>query len=153
MVRLFVLFFMIPCVSFAGSLYDSMNQSAAGMKVQGARMKVVSQNIANAESTGTTEGSDPYRRKLITFRNVKDKKTGREMVVVERIKNDNKSPFKARFEPSHPAADADGYVLYPNVNNAIETVDMKEAQRSHQANLGALETSKRMINSTLDMLR
>lgn len=133
-------------------LNNSLQISASGMKVQGARMRVVSQNIANANSTGTRPGEEPYRRQTITFKNVLDRATGAETVQVAKLGEDD-SDFKARFDPNHPAADADGYVLLPNVNTTIELMDMKEAQRSYEANLSALETTKTMLIQTIQLLR
>lgn len=137
----------------ARNLEEAMTQSAEGMRAQGARMKVVTQNIANAESTGDYPGAEPYRRKIIFFKNKKNPRTGLETVTVQSVANDKKSQFKARFDPEHPAADENGYVLYPNVDKTTETVDMKEAERSYGANLGAIETSKRMYLGTIDLLR
>ena len=139
--------------SFANNLGNALSQSAAGMHSQSARMKVISQNIANANSTGSTPGAKPYRRKTITFKNVSNKETGATIVTVDKISQDYKAKFKAKFDPAHPAADEKGYVLLPNVNTSIETLDMKEAQRSYEANLGAMETSKKMIEGTIDLLR
>ncbi len=153
MLKLMALFMFIPFASMAGSLEDAMVQSAAGLKVQSARMKVISQNIANVDSTGSTPGEEPYRRKTITFKNRHDKERGVDVVTVDKLGKDNKSPLNAKFEPSHPAADKDGYVLLPNVSTPLETVDMKESQRSYEANLGAMETTKRMFMSTVDLLR
>ena len=137
----------------AGGLDDAMNQSTAGMKAQSERMKVVSQNIANASSTGQTPGAEPYRRKVILFKNKQDKKTGYNVVQIEKIVSDKKTPLNAKFDPSHPAANSDGYVLLPNVETSVESVDMKEAERGYQANLGAVEITKRMVNNTIDLLR
>jgi flagellar basal-body rod protein FlgC len=147
------LFILFSSSAFAGSLDEAIMQSTAGMKAQGARMKVVAQNIANATSTGQTPGAEPYRRKLILFKNKIDKNSGYNIVQVDKIKGDRKTKFNAKFDPSHPAANQDGYVLLPNVEPAIENVDMKEAQRGYEANLGAAETSKKMIGSTIDLLR
>lgn len=136
-----------------GGLMDSFTKSASGMKVQGARMKVIAQNIANAESTGTTPGAEPYRRKTITFTNKPDRNTGTTRVMVEKIGKDHRTPFAARYDPVHPAAGENGYVLYPNVKRSIEMMDMREAERSYEANLGALDTSKNMYQRTIDLLR
>ncbi len=146
-----ILFFATP--SFAGGLDDAFNQSAAGMKAQSERMKVISQNIANSSSTGSTPGAEPYRRKLITFTNKKNKATGGESVQVDKIRKDYKTSLQAKFDPAHPAANSEGYVLMPNVNTSIENADMKEAQRSYEANLGAIDTTRYMIDVTVDMLK
>ena len=137
----------------ASGLDEAFTQSTSGMKAQGARMKIIAQNIANATSTGQTPGSKPYRRKIILFKNKTDKKTGYKVVQVDKIASDKDTPLAKKFLPSHPAADADGYVLLPNVNSSLESADMKEAQRSYEANLGAIETTKRMMSGTIDLLR
>lgn len=133
-------------------LNDSLQIAAAGMKAQSDRLRVVAENIANADSTATTPGGEPYRRKTITFQNVLDKQLGVETVKVVK-RGVDKSDFNRKYEPYHPAADAQGYVLYPNVNPIVETVDMKEARRAYEANLGVVEVSKAMMTRTLDLLR
>lgn len=130
----------------------AMMISAAGMKVQGARLKVIAENLANANSTGETPQDLPYRRKIVTFRNVLDREIGAETVRVGKVSVD-RSDFQRRYDPAHPSADADGYVLYPNVNPLIEAVDMREAQRSYEANLNVIETSRTMLTRTIDLLR
>ena len=104
-------------------LIDTIHISSSGMKVQQDRLKVVSQNIANAESVGTREGQAPYRRKTISFKNALDKETGTQMVKTNKVSTD-KSDFVKKYEPAHPQADAQGYVLYPNVNSISEMMDM-----------------------------
>lgn len=143
----------LPFFSYAGDLVDAMSQSAAGMRVQGARMKVVSQNIANSSSTGNYPGAEPYRRQTIFFKNKPDRETGVETVHVDKVSKDYKTEFEARYDPSHPAADNDGYVLLPNVKSEIEMLDMKESEAAYQANLGAIETSKKMYTDTIDLLK
>ncbi|MCD6034914.1 MAG: flgC [Rickettsiales bacterium] len=133
-------------------LKTAMRISAAGMRVQSERLKVSAQNIANVDSTGSAPGAEPYRRKTITFENVLDRELGVETVRVQNIGEDQ-SPFKMMYDPSHVAADQNGYVLMPNVSTQIETVDAKEAQRSYEANVSAIEVSKTMLRQTLDMLR
>ena len=133
-------------------LTQSLQISASGMKAQSARMRVVSQNLANADSTGTRPGEEPYRRKTISFKNVLDKNIGAEVVKVAKTGEDQ-SDFKARYDPSHPAANPEGYVLMPNVNATMELMDMKEAQRTYEANLSAIETTKSMITQTISLLR
>ena len=125
--------------------------SARGMDVQTARLRVIAENIANQDSTGSTPGADPYRRKTITFENRLDKELGTEAVRVRKIDTD-RSEFPQRFDPSHPAADKDGYVLMPNVNPLLELMDMREAQRSYQANLNVIDAAKTMISRALDLL-
>lgn len=126
--------------------------SASGMRAQGTRIKVISENIANADSTAETPGELPYRRKLVSFRNVLDRETGTNRVRANKITVD-RSNFARRYDPTHPSADADGYVLLPNVNSLLEAQDMREAQRTYEANLTALEASRSMLNRTLDLLR
>lgn len=131
-------------------LFDAMNISASGMKAQGMRMRVISENIANAETTASG-GGDPYRRKTISFKNELDRNQGIDKVAVDKIDRDN-SDFRLKYEPSHPAADQNGYIKLPNVNPLIETMDMREANRSYEANLSAIELSRGMLAKTIDML-
>lgn len=133
-------------------LYKSMAASAAGMKVQGARLKVISENLANSNTTAETPGDLPYRRKTITFTNELDRKLGVSTVKVAKIGVD-KSDFQRRYDPSHPSADTDGYVLLPNVSTLVEAMDMREAQRSYEANLSAIDTARQMLTRTLELLR
>ncbi len=130
----------------------TMRISAAGMRTQGTRLRVISENVANANSLPTAPGDLPYRRKTVTFRNELDRATGTALVTVEKIGVDASS-FSSRYEPGHPAADAAGYVLTPNVNTLIEMTDMREAQRSYEANLNVIKASKAMLNETIDVLR
>ncbi len=129
-----------------------MRLSAAGMKAQGTRLRVISENIANADSLPTGPDKQPYRRRVVTFRNELDKSTGLQTVRANRVRPDL-SDFPQRHDPGHPAADANGYVKTPNVNALIETMDMREAQRSYDANLNALKTSKMMLQETIGILR
>ncbi|MBO6826178.1 MAG: flagellar basal body rod protein FlgC [Sneathiella sp.] len=133
-------------------LLKSMKISASGMKAQGERMRIISENLANKDSIGATPDQDPYRRKVVTFANVLDREIDAQKVVVDKVTED-KSEFGSRFDPNHPAADEDGYVKIPNVNSLVEVMDMKETQRSYQANLGAIDASKKMIMQTLEILR
>lgn len=126
--------------------------SAAGMKSQGTRLRVISENVANANSLPRKPGDLPYRRKVITFKNELDRATGLPLVRVDKVRPD-KSDFEKRFDPNHPAADQDGYVLVPNVNSLIEMSDMQEAQRSYEANLNVIKSSKAMMTSTIDVLK
>lgn len=134
------------------ALIDSLLISGAGMKAQSERLRVVAENIANADSTGRTPEEDPYRRKVVTFQNVLNRELGMETVKVDRVTQDP-SDFVMRYQPWHPAANGEGYVKYPNVNSIIEVVDMKEAQRAYEANLNAVEISKSMLMRTIDLLR
>jgi flagellar basal-body rod protein FlgC len=133
-------------------LINTIHISSAGMKAQQDRLKVVSQNIANAESVGTRDGQAPYRRQTISFKNALDKETGAQMVKTDKIGKD-KSDFVKKYEPAHPQADTQGYVLYPNISSISEMMDMREARRSYEANLNVIESSKAMLNQTIGLLR
>jgi flagellar basal-body rod protein FlgC len=133
-------------------LQKSMRVSASGMAAQSTRMRVIAENIANSDSLGETPGSEPYRRKTVSFRNVLDRQIGTDTVRTSRIGTD-KSALARRYEPNHPAADGEGYVMAPNVNTLIEAMDMRQAQRSYDANINVIETSKSMITRTIDLLR
>ena len=132
-------------------LMKSLYISAAGMKVQGQRLRVIAENIANAGSTALGSGGEPFRRKLITFANVLDRTLGIETVRVASYGVD-KSEFTKRYDPGHPSAGADGFVLLPNVNPLIEMADMREALRSYEANLSVIEASKTIVQRTIDLL-
>lgn len=126
--------------------------SAAGMNAQAARLRVVAENLANRDSTGQSPGADPYRRRTITFANRVDRALGASTVRVQRV-GTQPGEFPRRFEPGHPAADAQGYVRVPNVDSLIEVMDMREAQRSYGANLAVLETSRTMLARVIEALR
>jgi flagellar basal-body rod protein FlgC len=130
----------------------SMKHAAAGLKAQTGRMRVIAENLANADSTAQSPDGTPYQRKIPTFRQVYDRELGTEVVKTGPIKLDQ-SDFGQRREPGHPAADANGYVQTPNVNPLIETMDMREAQRSYEANLNVIGSTRRMLARTLDILR
>ena len=131
---------------------NALDISAAGMKAQGARLRVIAENVANADSTATTPGGEPFRRKTILFESEFDKVLGAELVAIKGVKPD-KSDFGRDFRPGHPAADAEGYVLTPNVNTLIEMTDMREAQRSYEANLRVMRTVRQMLEQTVSILR
>jgi len=133
-------------------LLRTLKISAAGMKAQGTRLRVISENVANADSLPNQPGALPYRRKVITFRNELDRNIGVNTVRVNRIKTDN-SEFSRRLDPSHPAAGPDGYVLAPNINPLVEMTDMREAQRSYEANLNVIKSSKSMLQQTISLMR
>lgn len=137
----------------SSELLNAMMISASGMRAQGTRVRVVTENVANADTTGKTPGSDPYVRQTIEFKNVLDREMGARKVKVDRIGKDGKTPFPLKYMPSHPAADARGYVKMPNVNSLIEIMDVREAQRSYEANLGMIEQTRNMIMRTIDLLR
>lgn len=130
----------------------SMKIAASGLKAQSGRMRVIAENIANANSTASTPGGDPYRRKIPTFKQVFDRELEADVVATGKIKKDQ-TDFGLRYNPGHPAADAKGYVKTPNVSSLIEGMDMREAQRSYQANLNVITASRRMLARTLDILR
>ncbi len=130
----------------------TMKLAAAGLKAQSGRMRVITENIANAESTASNPGDNPYQRKIPTFRQVYDREIGARVVETGRIKLDQ-TDFGRRYEPGHPAADDKGYVKTPNVNTLIETMDLREAQRSYEANLNVISSTRRMLARTLDILR
>ena len=126
--------------------------SASGMAAQSARLRVVAENIANRDSTGQTPGAEPYRRKTVTFAAQLDRAVGAETVRVARVGRDA-GELPQRFEPSHPAADANGYVRTPNVDSLVENMDMREANRSYAANLAVLETTRGMLARAIEALR
>lgn len=130
----------------------TLSIAASGLKAQSGRMRVIAENIANADSTAQTPGGDPYRRRVVSFRSNFDRELEAQVVSLGRIQND-RSDFVTRHEPGHPAADERGNVKYPNVNSLIETVDMREAQRSYEANINVIGATRRMIARTLDLLR
>lgn len=133
-------------------LVNALKISASGMKAQGTRLRVISENIANQDSVGTTKGADPYRRKTIVFKDVLDRQINADLVQVAKIGRDD-SDFVLAYEPFHPLADEEGYIKRPNVNGLIEMMDMREAQRTYEANLTVIESSKGMIQRTIDLLR
>ncbi len=133
-------------------LNDSITIAAFGMRAQSARLKVVAENIANAESVGSSPGAKPYQRKTISFKEELDKKLGVTTVKVDKVGLDS-TDFPRDYDPGHPAADAEGYVLKPNVNPIIENMDLKEAERSYEANLSTIDITKNMISHTLELLR
>ena len=133
-------------------LMESLMISAAGMRVQGERLRVISENIANVDSVSEAPGGDPYRRKTITFQNALDREMGVNLVKVKKVGLDP-SEFTRKYDPSNPAADKSGYVKLPNVNALIEMNDMREAQRSYEANLKVIEVSRGMLQRTIDLLR
>ncbi len=134
-------------------LMKAMEVAASGMRAQGVRMRVISENIANANTTGRNPNELPYQRQLVTFKNILDRQTGVSNVKVDKIIKDTKADFRLKYDPNHPAADERGYVTLPNVNSLIEMMDMKEAQRSYEANLGIIDMSRSMLNRAIELLR
>jgi len=130
----------------------SMGIATSGLRAQAGRMRVISENIANADSTASTAGGDPYRRKIPTFVSALDRALDAKTVSLGKIAQDQ-SAFRTKYEPSNPAADASGYVKYPNVNTLVEMTDMRDAQRSYEANLNIIGATRRMIQRTLDILK
>ena len=133
-------------------LMESLMISAAGMRAQGQRLRVVAENLANADSVSEVSGGDPYRRKTISFKNQLDRELGMETVQVSKVGEDP-SDFRMKYDPGNPAADGKGYVKLPNVNSLIEMSDMREAQRSYEANLKAIEVARNMLQRTIDLIR
>jgi flagellar basal-body rod protein FlgC len=127
-----------------------MAVAASALKAQQSRMRIIAENIANAESTAREAGGTPYRRQIPVFeaRNV----NGATGVAMAEVRPDQRD-FRQDFDPSHPAANADGYVLRPNVDTLIEAMDMREAQRAYEANLNVIETARTMASRTLDILK
>ena len=133
-------------------LLASMTIAGSGMSANSARMRVTSENIANAQSTGTTPGADPYRRKTITFEDTLDETTGANVVKVSDIGID-KAPFIVEHDPGNPAADDKGFVKLPNVNLIMEMADMREANRAYESNLQVVKQSRDLISMTIDLLK
>lgn len=131
---------------------SSLRIAATGLHAQTARMRVIAENIANADSAGKTPGEEPYRRRVPTFQSVYDAEAGGRTVKIGRLAYDL-SDFETRFEPGHPAADEHGYVKYPNVDPLVEAMDMREAQRTYEANLNVVSVTRQMLGRTLDILR
>jgi flagellar basal-body rod protein FlgC len=130
----------------------TMAIAASGLRAQAGRMRVISENLANADSTPSRPGADPYRRKLPVFVSDFDRELGVRTVALSRTQTD-KSDFRLKYEPGHPAADANGNVKYPNVNAVVELSDMREAQRSYEANVNLITATRRMLQRTLDILK
>ena len=136
---------------------DNINKAieeiaVSGMKAQAERLRVISENLANADSLPRAPDEQPYRRKILTFRNVLDKSIGADTVRVDKIDVD-RSPFNKVYQPNHPAADAAGYVLTPNVNSLVELMDMREAERSYEANMDVVSASRTMLTNTINLLK
>lgn len=134
------------------ALQNTLKIAASGLSAQSTRLRIVSENIANAQSTARTADADPYRRKTVSFRTELEQTTGAAQVRVTEIGYDI-SPFVEQYDPSHPAADARGYVQYPNVNMVVEMADMREANRSYEANLQVVKQARELISMTIDLMR
>ena len=136
----------------ANDLESALSIAASGMRAQGFRLKVVAQNIANASSTADRTGGEPYRRRIVTFANVLDRELDAKLVEIKKVKEDS-SQFSLVYDPNHPAANGEGFVEMPNVNALVEMMDMREAQRSYEANLNMIESSKKLMSRTIGLLR
>ena len=137
---------------FSSDLMKSLKIATAGMQAQNNRLMIISQNLAHANTRPAQKGEDPYRRKIVTFKTMVDQKTGLPTVKASGVKYDQ-APFKKVYSPGDPTADAQGYVKESNVNPLMELADLREASRSHEANLRAYEKSLSMINDTISLLR
>jgi flagellar basal-body rod protein FlgC len=132
-------------------LQNAMQASTSGLNAQSQRLRVIAENIANADSVSTIKGGDPYRRKVVVFSDVMNRQSGVDEVKVKSIRPDD-AEFKKVYDPNHPSADEKGYVKMPNVNRFIEMMDMKEAQRSYEANLQAIDASRTMLRDTIRLI-
>lgn len=132
--------------------FKTLAIAASGLRAQSGRMRIISENIANADSTPSSAGANPYRRKIPTFEAEFDRALDVRLVELGRVQTDN-SEFRLKYEPGHPAADSNGNVKYPNVNALVEMTDMREAQRSYEANINVIGATRRMIQRTIDILK
>ena len=130
---------------------QSMAIVASGMRAQSERMKTIAENIANANSTSTTPGGDPYRRKIATMTSQFDRELGTNLVEAGKPLDD-KTDFRRQYDPGNPNADAKGYIKLPNVDSLVEIMDMREAQRSYEADLTTMDATKSMLAKTVDLL-
>lgn len=131
---------------------DTYHIAAAGLRAQTSRMRIIAENLANVQSTGQTPDEDPYQRQIAVFGSQFDRELGAELVRMNDVQLDQ-AEFRMVHEPGHPAANADGYVKYPNVTAMVEMMDMRDAQRTYEANLTMVEGTRRMMERTLDLLR
>lgn len=138
-------------------LTKALSISASGMDAQGTRLRVIAENLANQDTTGASPGANPYRRKTVTFADTVDSQAGdsqagTKLVTVAQVGEDP-SAFPLRYDPSNPAANAQGYVKLPNVNSFIEMMDMRDAERSYDANLLVMQATRSMLSRTIDLLK
>jgi flagellar basal-body rod protein FlgC len=133
-------------------LDKALSIAASGMEAQTTRLRVIAENLANQDTTGSTPGADPYRRKTVTFENRLDRQLGADTVRVKQVGRDA-TEFQQRYDPSNPAANAAGYVKLPNVNSLVEVMDMREAERSYSANLAVMQASRSMLTRTIGLLK
>ena len=136
----------------SADLYSALSAASTGLRAQTTRIRVSAENVANANSTSDVPGGDPYQRRMPIFKEMVDRETGTRGVEITRTVND-RSDFPVKYDPTHPAADANGYVKMPNVQTLIEMADIREAQRAYEANLNIIESSRAMINRALDLLK
>ncbi|MCJ2096428.1 flagellar basal body rod protein FlgC [Methylobacterium sp. J-072] len=130
----------------------SLTVAAAGLKAQSGRMRIIAENIANADSAPASAGAEPYRRKIPSFTSHMDPETGAKLVEAGRVRRDQ-TAFRTKYEPGNPAANARGEVQMPNVNALIENMDLREAQRSYEANLNMVTSTRKMLSQTLSILK
>jgi flagellar basal-body rod protein FlgC len=136
----------------ADPLQSTLRIGASGLQAQSKRLRVIAENMANANSTGRTPGAEPYTRKIVTFESELDQTADANAVRVAGVER-HRAPYRVEHMPGHPAADAQGYVRLPNVDLIVEAADMREANRSYEANLQAIRQARELINMTLDLLR
>lgn len=142
----------LKAVSVVDDLDSASGIARSALKAQATRLRVISENLANADSSAVVAGGEPYRRKTVSFRNVLDDELGAKIVKVDKIRNDQ-SKLPTKFDPNHPGANAQGYVLTPNVNPLIEMMDMREAQRSYEAALNVIEAAHSMEEKLKGLLK
>ncbi|HEX4408509.1 MAG TPA: flagellar basal body rod protein FlgC [Xanthobacteraceae bacterium] len=130
----------------------SLTVAASGLRAQVGRMRIISENIANADSVAQSPGGDPYRRRIVTFASELDRTIDANVVKIGPVETDS-SDFLVRHEPGNPAADNKGDVKYPNVNTLVEMTDLRDAQRSYEANLNVITATRRMLQRTIDVLK
>ena len=133
-------------------LDKALSIAASGMNAQTARLRVIAENLANQDTTGSKPGADPYRRRTVAFEDRLDRQLGADTVQVRQVAQDN-SDFPLRYDPSNPAANAQGYVKMPNVNGLVEVMDMREAERSYNANMAVMQASRSMLSRTIELLK
>jgi flagellar basal-body rod protein FlgC len=129
----------------------AMTVAASGLRAQSERMNIIAENIANANSTAAVTGGDPYRRQIATVKSEFDRQLDATMVEPGKPAQDM-SDFRLQYDPGNPAADKQGYVKLPNVNTLVEIMDMREAQRSYEADLTVMDATKTMMSRTVDLL-
>lgn len=130
----------------------SMAVAASGMRAQTDRMKTIAENIANASSTSPIKGADPYRRKIATIKPDFNRELDATLVAAGKPMPD-RSDFRSQYDPGNPNADKQGYVKLPNVDSLVEIMDMRAAQRSYEADLSVMESTKQMLAKTVDLLK